>query len=46
MNSLIQNILVFTALSFAVLFLVRKYFWKKASKASERSCGTDDCGCH
>ena len=44
MNVIIQNILVFTALALALVFIVRKYIWKpKTTKA----CGTDDnCGCH
>jgi len=46
MNILIQNILVFSALGLAVLFLIRKFFWKKTAKANGASCGTDDCGCH
>jgi hypothetical protein len=45
MNTILQNILVFTALAFAVLFLARKFFWKKAK--TDKGCGTgDDCGCH
>lgn len=43
MNTLIQNILVFTAILLAIGFLVKKFFWKKKSN---KSCGTDDCGCH
>lgn len=46
MNTLIQNILVFTALGIAVLFLVRKFLWKKAVKPNDASCGANDCGCH
>ncbi|MAX69713.1 MAG: FeoB-associated Cys-rich membrane protein [Flavobacteriaceae bacterium] len=45
MNTIIQNSLVFTALLIAVGFLVRKFIWKP-KKASSKSCGTDDCGCH
>jgi hypothetical protein len=45
MNIILQNTLVFIALAFAVLFLARKFFWKKA-KAGD-GCGSgDDCGCH
>ncbi len=45
MNTLLQNILVFTALAFAVWFLVRKFLLKKAK--TNKGCGTgDDCGCH
>ena len=45
MNTIIQNILVFTAIGLALIFLVKKFFWKKAS--TKKSCGSDDgCGCH
>nr|WP_231567349.1 FeoB-associated Cys-rich membrane protein [Lacinutrix sp. Hel_I_90] len=43
MNTIIQNILVFITLGFALTFLVRKFVFKKKSK---KACGTDDCGCH
>ncbi|WP_290701184.1 FeoB-associated Cys-rich membrane protein [Lacinutrix sp.] len=43
MSTILQNIVVFIILGFAVLFLVKKSFWKKKSK---KSCGTDDCGCN
>jgi len=43
MNTIIQNVLVIITLGFALLFLGRKYFFKKKSK---KACGTDDCGCH
>lgn len=44
MNTIIQNILVFTAIGFAVLFLVKKFFWKKS--VSKKACGGDGgCGC-
>jgi len=46
MNDTVQNIMVFTAIGLAVLFLVRKFFWKKTIKANQSSCRTDDCGCH
>jgi len=45
MNDILQNTLVVIALGFAILFLVKKFFWKKTVKAN-KSCGTDDCGCH
>ncbi|WP_152611400.1 FeoB-associated Cys-rich membrane protein [Psychroserpens mesophilus] len=46
MNNLIQNILVFSALSIAIVFLVRKFIWKPR-KVSTKACGGDDgCGCH
>lgn len=45
MNTLIQNILVGVALILALIFIVRKYFWKPAK--SKKACGSDDgCGCH
>ena len=46
MNTIIQNILVFSALAIALLFLVRKFIWKPKKKSS-KACGNDDgCGCH
>jgi len=45
MNTIIQNILVFAAMAFAVWFLVKKYFIKKPK--GKKACGGDDgCGCH
>tara|TARA_R110002049_G_scaffold309094_1_gene516821 strand:+ start:14632 stop:14769 length:138 start_codon:yes stop_codon:yes gene_type:complete len=45
MNTIIQNILVFTAIACAVVFLVKKFLWKKSK--SKKACGSDDgCGCH
>jgi hypothetical protein len=45
MNTIIQNILVFTAMALAISFIIRKFFWKKS--VSKKSCGGDDgCGCH
>jgi hypothetical protein len=38
---MLQEILAFTALAVAVVFLVRKFFWKKKKKGG---CDTD-CGC-
>ena len=47
MNTIVQNILVFIALSFALTFIVRKFIWKPKKAATTKSCGTDDnCGCH
>ncbi|WGD35666.1 FeoB-associated Cys-rich membrane protein [Olleya sp. YS] len=43
MNPILQNIIVFSILGFALFFLWKKYFFKKKSK---KACGTDDCGCH
>lgn len=46
MNTIIQNILVFVTLGFALIFLVRKFIWKP-KKVSAKACGGDDgCGCH
>lgn len=46
MNTIIQNILVFTALAIALSFLIRKFVWTPKAKPS-KSCGGDDgCGCH
>ena len=45
MNTILQNILVFTALVLAVSFLVKKFFFKKVK--ADKGCGTGgDCGCH
>ncbi|MCG9791822.1 FeoB-associated Cys-rich membrane protein [Flavobacterium algicola] len=42
-----QEILAFTALGFAVAFIIKKFFLKKKKKKGSKSCGTDDdCGCH
>lgn len=41
-----QEILAFTALGIALVFIIKKFFWKKKNK-SKNNCGTDtDCGCH
>ena len=44
MNSLIQNIVVFAALAFALGFIIKKFFLKKAK--TDKGCGDGDCGCH
>jgi len=45
MNTIIQNILVITAVIVALGFLIKKFFWKKP--VSNKSCGSGDgCGCH
>lgn len=44
MNTIIQNILVMAAVAFAVVFLLKKFFWKKTK--SKKVCGNDGCGCH
>lgn len=41
---MIQEILAYSTLAIAVLFLIRKFFFKR--KKSGKNCG-DDCGsCH
>jgi hypothetical protein len=45
MNTIIQNILVFSALALALVFLVRKFIWTP-KKSNSKACGEDDCGCH
>jgi hypothetical protein len=45
MNTLIQNILVFSALALALVFLLKKFFFK-SSKAKKDCDGGDNCGCH
>ncbi|WP_245234798.1 FeoB-associated Cys-rich membrane protein [Tamlana crocina] len=32
MNTIIQNTLVIAAVGFAIIFLVKKFFWKKPKK--------------
>ncbi|UOR30048.1 FeoB-associated Cys-rich membrane protein [Flavobacteriaceae bacterium GSB9] len=44
MNILLQNILVISALVLAIVFLVKKFFWK--TPKTKKACGNDDCGCH
>ncbi|WP_370477254.1 FeoB-associated Cys-rich membrane protein [Tamlana flava] len=45
MNTIVQYILVFSALVLAIAFLVKKFFFKK-SKSKKACGGSDDCGCH
>ena len=46
MNTLIQNILVFTALGLALTFLIGKFIWTPKKKAA-KGCGDEgNCGCH
>lgn len=46
MNTIIQNILAFTVLAFALAFIVKKFIWKPKKKTA-KACGSDDgCGCH
>lgn len=46
MNTIIQNILVFSALAFALGFLVKKFVWNPKKKPSKACGGDDGCGCH
>ncbi|PYE83203.1 attachment p12 family protein [Winogradskyella epiphytica] len=46
MNTIIQNILVFAALGFALLFLIRKFIWSPKKKSTKACGGDDGCGCH
>ncbi|WP_346881940.1 FeoB-associated Cys-rich membrane protein [uncultured Algibacter sp.] len=38
MNDIIQNILVFIAMAYALGFLIKKFFWKKPNR--KKSCGS------
>ncbi|WP_296383640.1 FeoB-associated Cys-rich membrane protein [Winogradskyella sp.] len=47
MNTVIQNILVFSVLAIALIFLVKKFVWKPKKAKTTKACGSDDgCGCH
>ncbi|MCK8479084.1 FeoB-associated Cys-rich membrane protein [Psychroserpens algicola] len=47
MNTIIQNILVFTSLALAIWFLLQKFgLFPKKKVATNKACGQDDCGCH
>jgi hypothetical protein len=39
----IQEILVYSTVLAAIIFLCRKFIWKPKSK---KNCGDDGCGCH
>ena len=39
----IQEIIAFVALGIALVFLSKKFFFKK--KKSAKDCGSGDCGC-
>jgi uncharacterized membrane protein YwzB len=47
---MIQNILLFVTVGIAVGYVVKKYFLPKklftSKKQNEKSCGSNDCGCH
>ncbi len=38
-----QEIIAFIALGIAIVFLIKKFFFKKKNS---KNCGSDDCGCH
>lgn len=40
----IQKILTYTTFAVAVLFLLKKFFWKKRGK-KDKHCG-ENCDCH
>ena len=40
---MLQEILAYSALIISILFLIKKFFFKK--KKSDKNCGTD-CGCN
>ncbi len=46
MNTIIQNILVFSALILALGFIIKTYFWSPKKKKTKVCGGDDDCGCH
>lgn len=41
---MIQEILAFTALGIALVFLFRKFIFK--NKKTKKKCGNEDCGCN
>ena len=41
----IQEILAYSALVFAIIFLAKKFFFKSKNK-NKRDCGSGDCACH
>lgn len=46
MNTIIQNILVFSALILALGFIVKTYIWSPKKKKTKACGGDDGCGCH
>jgi hypothetical protein len=38
-----QQVLVYLTVALALIFIIRKFFWKKKAK---KNCGDNDCGCH
>lgn len=47
---LLQNILMYLTLAIAIGYISKKYLLPKrlfsSKKQSEKSCGSNDCGCH
>jgi hypothetical protein len=43
-NVMIQEILALITLGIAIVFLLKKFLFKK--KKSNKNCGNDDCACH
>ncbi|WP_370635452.1 FeoB-associated Cys-rich membrane protein [Flavobacterium sp. ENC] len=41
-KTMIQEIIAFAILAFAVVFLIKKFFWKSKKK---KDCGDGNCGC-
>ena len=41
-NMIIQQIIAFSILGFAVFYLIKKFFFKKKS---DKNCGSNGCGC-
>ncbi|KAF2515536.1 FeoB-associated Cys-rich membrane protein [Flavobacterium zhairuonense] len=39
---MVQEIIAFAILGFAVAFLIKKFFWKSKKK---KDCGDGNCGC-
>ncbi|WP_298898568.1 FeoB-associated Cys-rich membrane protein [uncultured Psychroserpens sp.] len=47
MNTILQNILVFTSVALAIWFLLRKFgVLPKKKVVNNKACGGDGCGCH
>ncbi len=46
MGLTIQNIIAFTILGLAIVYLIRKYIWNPKKKKSKNCGGDDGCGCH
>ncbi|MFK7833250.1 MAG: FeoB-associated Cys-rich membrane protein [Winogradskyella sp.] len=46
MNVIIQNILAFSALTIALLYLFKNFVWWPKKKISKACGGDNGCGCH